>query len=671
MGRPSVVAGPARVDAPRRGALSSYFVRISTNGGAPVYKSKPGPMNWLRPFIPVALLAAIAWLSAGAGSCAQQPMAQLIDVREVTPSDVELGDRLTIVGEGFPAGRPARVTFRGDLRRPGELPIHRAEVAVEGTVVGPEQLEVPFGEAAQALFCGAGDRAAHTTFEGEVEVAFAAAALGAAPVAGTLRQVVLDVRPSAAPRNAEVDEQGRRLAAFAGLQVAAAARRGLGLPVEAVATGSRAEAAGLLAGDVIATFDGLRVDSVGDLAPAPGQREATVGVRRVDAVAVTPHALAVEGLRRPAAAELLGSALLLVGALAIVLLFGSPMRPSAATSLQQVIARARARIAATRPAGKVGAPTDVSWDATVRALAALAMRDVLPPPGAPGFVDFAACALLAAMPFGQYLVAARLDVGLLFVVGATALAVAAFTAAASLWGGIRAAAHVFWQHVAGAIAIGSVVLTTGSLRVQEIEHAQGGWPWDWLAFRSPAALVALLVLLGCAVIDPDAPSPTRGLASTMEGAMVAPPRGPWRDALCRAHRLVVAGLACALFLGGWSLPGLSPGQQEASPWLEATGAAWWLLKTGTLAMALSLARVGLGPTPLPTGSRAMVTWVAPLSLVAFGATAAWIWWSPGPAAQLLISGALVTLAALWGIALVQRLKHGVAGHADARLSPFL
>ena len=544
-------------------------------------------MNWLRPLTPVVLLAAIVWLSAGAGSCAQTPMAQLIEVREVSPSDVELGDRITIVGEGFPAGRPARVTFRGDLERPGERPVHRAEVVVQGTVVGPEQLEIPFGEAAQALFCGGGDRAAHTTFEGEVEVAFAAASMGAPPVAGTLRQVVLDVRPAASPRNAEADEQGRRLAAFAGLQLAGLARRGIGLPVEGVAAGSRAEAAGIAPGDVIATFDGLRVDSLGDLAPAPGEREAVVGVRRADSAGVTPRSLAVQGLQRPAAAELLASSLLLVGALAIVLLFGAPLRPSAATSLQRFIGRVRARVAAVGVAGS-GASVATPWDSTAKALAVLVVRDVLPPAGAAGIVDVVACALLTAMPFGQYLVAARLDVGLLFGVAATALALAAFTAAGSVWRGARAAAHVFWQHVPGAVAIGSVVLTTGSLRVQEIEHAQGGWPWDWLAFRSPAALVALLLLLGCALVDPCAPAPPHGvaknLARNLEGALVAPPGGPWLNAIGRAHRIVVAGLAGALFLGGWSLPGLSPAQQEGLPVLQAVGAACWLFKTAALSV---------------------------------------------------------------------------------------
>jgi NADH-quinone oxidoreductase subunit H len=627
-------------------------------------------MNWLRPLTPVVLLAAIAWLSAGAGSCSQQPMAELIEVREVTPADVEVGDRLSVVGEGFPAGRPARVTFRGDLHRPGERAVHGAEVVLQGAVVGPEQLEIPFGEAAQALFCGGGDRAAHTTFEGEVEVAFAAAAVGAPPVAGTLRQVVLDVRPSASARNAEVEQQGERLAAFAGLQVGAAARRGIGLPVEGVASGSRAEAAGIVVGDVLATFDGLRVDSVGDLSPAPGQREAVIGLRRVDAPGVLPHTLSVEGVRRPAAAELLASALLLVGALAVVLLFAAPARPSTATALQRIAARVQARVERERQGGKTpqGAAGRAS---TLPILGAIVARDVLPPAGASAVVDVGVFVLLAAMPFGQYLVAASLDVGLLFLAAATSVAVAAFAAARSTWAGARAPLHVFWQHVPAAIALGSVVLTTGSLRVQEIERTQGGWPWDWLAFRNPAALVALLLLLGCALVDANAPAPPEGLARHIEGATAAPAPGPWLAAVGRGHRIVVAGLATALFLGGWSLPGLSPGQQEAQPALQAAGAAWWLLKTAALAVGVSAVRCGLAPASLADGSRATVTWIAPLSMAVFAATAAWMWWSPGPAAQLLVSGALVTLVALWSTATVQRLRHGVASGADAHLSPFL
>ncbi len=607
-------------------------------------------MNWLRPLTPIVALAAVAWLSGGAGSCSMQAAPQLIQVREVVPTDVEIGDRIAIVGEGFPAGKQARVTFRGALHRPGERPTRDAEIVVPGAVVGPEQVEVAFGESTQALFCGPGDRSAHTTFEGEVEVAFAAAAVGAPPVAGALRQVVLDVRPSA--RDREFDPEGQRVLTFVGLRVALDARRGIGLPVDAVLPGSRAEASGIAAGDILATFDGLRIDSVGDLVPAPGEREAIVGIRHAGALAVAPHTLSVDGFRQPPAAELLGSALLVVGALALALLFGAPPRPSVASALQRVIGRMRG--------GRIFAS---------------ALREVLPPVAVPGLIDLAACMLLAAMPFGQYLVAAHLDVGLIFVAGATALAVVAFVAGGSAWGGMRAAAHVAWQHVPAAVALVSVVLTTGSLRVHEIERAQGGWPWDWLAFRSPAALVALALLLACALVDPDVAIAPPGLAAYVDDPTESRPgadRTPWLNAACRAHRIVIAGLASALFLGGWSLPGLSPVQQDARPVLELVGAGWLLAKAGAIVLALAWARRVLPRRLLAERTRATALRLLPLSVLALVATAAWTWWSPGRAAQLLVSGSLVMLGGFVGLALAQRLRHGqLAPGADGHLSPFI
>jgi NADH-quinone oxidoreductase subunit H len=611
-------------------------------------------MNWLRPLTPILALAAVAWLSGGAGSCSMQAAPQLIQVREVVPTDVELGDRIAIVGEGFPAGKQARVTFRGELHRPGERPTRDAEIVVQGAVVGPEQVEVGFGESIQALFCGPGDRSAHTTFEGEVEVAFAAAAVGAPPVAGALRQVVLDVRPSA--RDREFDPEGERVLGFVGLKVALDARRGIGLAVDAVLPGSRAEASGIVAGDILATFDGLRVDSVGDLVPAPGEREAIVGIRHAGGAAVAPHTLSVDGFRQPPAAELLGSALLVMGALAIALLFGAPARPSLASAIQRVVGRMR------------GGGVFTS-----------ALGEVLPPAAAPGLIDLAACMLLAAMPFGQYLVAAHLDVGLIFVAGATALAVVAFVAGGSALGGMRAAAHVAWQHVPAAVALASVVLTTGSLRVHEIERAQGGWPWDWLAFRSPAALVALALLLACALVEPDASTPPRGLSAFMEDAAATRPPGvpgarrtPWLNAACRAHRIVIAGLASALFLGGWSLPGLSPVQEDARPLLELVGAAWLLAKTGAIVLALAWARRALPRRLLAERTRATALRLLPLSVLALAATAVWTWWSPGRSAQLLVSGSLVMLGGFVALALAQRLRHGeLAAGADGHLSSFL
>jgi NADH-quinone oxidoreductase subunit H len=614
-------------------------------------------MNWPRALALLAVALAFVGLLATAGAWAPVAGPPLVQVVAITPTDVEPGDRIVIAGEGFPAGKEARVRFRGTLHRPGERPVRDAEVVVTGLVTGPEQVELEFLEATQALFCGAGDRAAHTTFEGDVEVAFAAATPGAAPVAGVLRDAVLDVRPSASQADRAREHEGERVLAFLGLRVTAPVRRGVGLSVEAVQPGSPADAAGLAAGDVITTFDGVRAAAPGDLVPAAGEREATLGVRSQGASPEVPRPIRVDGFRRAPPAELLGGALLIVAALAMLLLLGSPVPSLLATPLQRAAARLRV-------AGGFSAALST------------AAREILPPASAPALVDAVAGATLAVLPFGQYLVAARLDVELLFVVAATVLAMVAVVAAGSTWGGLRAAGHVAWQHVPAAIAVASVVLTTGSLRVQEIGRAQGGWPWDWLAFRSPAALVALGLLLASARIVPQSgAAPVASLLESLvdDGAVVPRSlRGAWLAAACRAHRFILAGLASALFLGGWSLPGLAPAQQDGRLLLELAGVACLFAKTWTLSLGLVVLRNALRPRGLVEGSRATTRRGIPLAIGALVVTALWTRWSPQAAAQLLVSGALVAVAALAAVALVQRLRHGaIAPAADGHLSPFL
>ncbi|HEX4448059.1 MAG TPA: NADH-quinone oxidoreductase subunit H, partial [Polyangiaceae bacterium] len=494
-------------------------------------------MNWPRPLAVSPAAAAIAAALAFVGLLALAspwtgPVGPpLVTVTGLSPTDVEPGDRIVIAGDGFPPGKEARVRFRGTLHRPGEAPIRDAEVTVIGTVSGPDEVDVAFGETTQALFCGAGDRATHTTFEGEVEVAFAAAAPGAAPVAGTLPQAVLDVRPSASAADRAREGDGARSLAFLGIRVAAPTRRGLGLTVEAVQPRSPAEAAGVVAGDAITSFDGVRANAVGDLVPAPGQRQSTLGLRQAGATTESLRPIAVDGFRRAPPAELFDAALVIAAALAVVLLAGASAPAVAATALQRASARLRARGGAL-------------------AIAAAAAREVLPPPNGTAAVDTLGVALLAVMPFGQYLVAARLDVAILFIAALTVLAAVAVVVAGSAWAGLRAAAHVAWQHVPAALAMASIVAATGSLRVQEIARAQGGWPWEWLAFRGPAALMALLLLLACTWVSPVSRVQDRSaLEALIDDA--APPPGigvcGWFGAACRAHRLLIAGLATTLF----------------------------------------------------------------------------------------------------------------------------
>jgi NADH-quinone oxidoreductase subunit H len=606
-------------------------------------------MKRLSGLLPVFLAIACCWLLSGAGGCTREASPQLVRVSDIAPREVEPGDRVAIVGEGFPPGREARVTFRGTLHRPGEKPETEVEIVVGGVVAGTEQVEVAFSETTQAMFCRARDRAAHTTFEGDLEVAFAAATAGAAPVAGTLRHVVFDVRPSASPSDVEQDREGTRLLAWVGMEATASSA---GLTVTSVEPGSRAEAAGISPGDTLATFDGVRVATVGDVVPASGEREATIVLRRTDGTSELTRTLAVDGFRRAPPADLVAAALIALSALALVLILGAPARPVLAAPLQRLVSRMRAGVV---PAFRAAA------------------RDALPPAGPLALVDALAYALLAAMPFGQYLVAAQLDVGLLFVAAATALTVAALLSSGTALRGLKAAAHVALQHVPAALAVVTVVATTGSLRMQEIARTQGGWPWDWLAFRSPGALVALGLLLACCRIEPDGPdAPTTAVAALVETPPRRRVRGLWLEAACRAHRILVAGLASGLFLGGWLLPGLTAAEQAGSPVLQLAGAAWLLAKTWGIVLLMIWGASALPEARVVERSRNAALWLVPVSFAALLAAAAWTWWSPVGAAQLLVSGSLVALVVLLAVALAHRIRHGLLSPVgDGRVSPFL
>ena len=134
--------------------------------------------------------------------------------------------------------------------------------------------------------------------------------------------------------------------------------------------------------------------------------------------------------------------------------------------------------------------------------------------------------------------------------------------------------------------------------------------------------------------------------------------------------MILAGLASALFLGGWLLPGVPAPRQDAHPWLEAAGAVILLGKTGAVALLLASVRA-FGPrASLAAGARATLVKTLPAALVVLAATVAWTRWSPGPATQTLVSSALFSAATLAAAALVQRVLRGLHSPAP-RLSPFL
>src|SRR3954470_8287432 len=167
---------------------------------------------------------------------------QLLNVLDFAPREAEVGDRLEVIGTGFPEGKPAHVVFKGTLYRPRKKPIKGTEIDVDASSTSADRIEMIFTEGLQTAFCGGGDQAIHTTFQGDVIVSFPASTPGALPITGSARGVRVDFRPPTA-RRAVVqarEDEGQRALEFMGLTVADDSPSAGGLLVTAVRPASQA-----------------------------------------------------------------------------------------------------------------------------------------------------------------------------------------------------------------------------------------------------------------------------------------------------------------------------------------------------------------------------------------------------------------------------------------------
>jgi hypothetical protein len=133
----------------------------------------------------------------GVAACRREQVPPLVEIAEVSPRELEIGDHVEIRGAGFPQGRKAKVTFEGTVRKPGVAAAQSVSIESDGIVASTARVEVVVREALEEGFCGKGDQAAHATFEGAVRVAFSSTDPDAvAPLGAVLRGVSLDVRPA-------------------------------------------------------------------------------------------------------------------------------------------------------------------------------------------------------------------------------------------------------------------------------------------------------------------------------------------------------------------------------------------------------------------------------------------------------------------------------------------
>ncbi|MEZ4441182.1 MAG: NADH-quinone oxidoreductase subunit NuoH [Polyangiaceae bacterium] len=590
--------------------------------------------------------------------CKRGEAANLLDVIDVAPREVEVGDTIEVLGTGLPSGnvKAATVTFEGQLFRPGQDGVEAVScvdggtcIRVEGAKPTPDKVSFAFTEGLQTLFCGAGEEARHTTFRGDVVVTFPSAVEGGQDVQGRVVGIAIDFRPPSARRVVlqEQENQGRAALAFMGIVVDdSQAPASGGLRIGGIEPSSPAEKAGLAKGDVVVAFNGVTVTAVTDMIPGMGQRLADISIMRGSEDPIARQ-IDVEGFNTGMLpADILAALLILGIAAGIIALFMAPTAGIITWVERRVSGRMQSRIGPNR-AGPQGF---LVWIAD--GIKSIMKEDIIPTESdealfrlAPYLVFIGVSATFVVMPFGQYLIAADLDIGILFVIAVTSLVAIGLMTGGwasnnkwSLLGGIRAAAQVISYEIPAAVSVVCIVMMTGSLRMQEIIAAQGGmgdaiwneggWPWYWYVFRNPVAFLLFFLFFTTALAEgnrapfdlPEAESELVAGYSTEYSGM----RYLFFFFAEWANVFVFCGIASALFLGGWQVPGFSPADLESNFGLQILGTFLFLLKSWILIFVVIWIRWTLPRVRIDQLMNLCWKWFVPLSFLAFLLTALWV-----------------------------------------------
>jgi NADH-quinone oxidoreductase subunit H len=601
----------------------------------------------LAPVVALLLLAVVAAL--GLPACDRDGVPPLVEVTEVSPREIEVGDRVELRGSGFPQGRAARVTLRGTLYRPGRSPVRGASIETEGTVAASDRIELVVGELLEERLCGHGDHAVHTTMVGDVEVAFASSTPGAPPLVGLMHGVTLDVTPSSV-RASVLEaraEEGARVLAFLGVTPGAATPRGL--PIDKIAPGSPGDRAGFQAGDLIGAVDGVHVRETSDVAPASA-RTADFTLRHLDSASDETKTVPMIGYAGERIPTEYGVALLLVGlALAVLLLLVLPA-PTLASALELRVAR-RLRGSGVR--------------AAARALFGRGPRAI---------VSALASVLVGTFALGPHVVGADIDGAFLLVTSIALFLASRVASAGGARASARAAAEVAVAGLVLAAAIGGVVVHGGALHLTEIVRSQGGAPWEFAALRQPVACALAFAYVGALLVivrardDVSLLSDARVDASEVVRSHKPPsPAEPSGRLLERLGLLVACALGVAAFFGGWQLPG---GVEPRSTLLQVASALVFVAKTWGLAGALLGASSIASPWSTPEARRFVVRRLLPALVLGAGLLVLSRRLSPSESLEAVLGMSVVTAGALLVLRAAFRIR-GAMQRPEPHASPFL
>jgi NADH-quinone oxidoreductase subunit H len=419
-------------------------------------------------------------------------------------------------------------------------------------------------------------------------------------------------------------------------------QNGVDVDEDAALPPSPAAAAGIRAGDVIVSADGVSARTVGSLHDAWSGAGATVAV-----VVVRDGEQVSLSVGRYGAPDNVPSGFLMVLVLVVTgLLVAGPV--PVLGGLVVVWERKISGRMQSRPGpNRVGPNGWLQWLAD--GIKLIVKEDIIPTAADPVLFRLSPLLVFAGVfltfvviPFSPVAQVADLNIGILYLLSVTSIVVVgvimggwASNSKWSLLGGMRSAAQIVSYELPASVAILTVVVTVGSLSTQEMVRSQGGMPWEWNMFANPFAFVCFFVFFISALAEgnrtpfdlPEAESElVSGYNTEYSGFRFS------IFALAEWVNLIVIGAFTSMvFLGGWNIPLVGGLDAEASLWLEAAAFVVFAVKVTAVIFVCIWIRWTLPRFRIDHMMTMCWKYFLPFSLVSFMGAAAWVWLVPASA----------------------------------------
>ncbi len=261
---------------------------------------------------------------------------------------------------------------------------------------------------------------------------------------------------------------------------------------------------------------------------------------------------------------------------------------------RKISARIQSRLGPVYTGGKFG------WAQTIADALKLLMKEDTRPTSAdqllfrmaPVITFMGTLLVFAALPFGDRIAAANLDIGIFYILAVSSLGVIGIIMGGwasnnkwSLYGGMRSANQIISYEIPAALSLIGVIMYTGSLNLSEIGRAQAGGIWHWNFLRSPFIFAGGIVYFISSLAEanrtpfdlPEAESElVAGFNTEYSGMKFA------LFFLAEfANLFVISCIATVMFLGAW---------HSFLPWDILPGPVWIILKSFILVFVIQWIR---------------------------------------------------------------------------------